>query len=97
MDVNAALLNFDSLFRNGAFEIDKQGRLALTDSTHRGLVEAVQLHSMEAMQLTRKEINDDETALGNLYGAIPVSSEITRAVFTTHVVQPCRGIFTQLQ
>lgn len=99
VDVNATLLTFDRLLRNGGLVLENTGRLALSDPTHRGLVEAVQPHSDEALQLTFDEtpINENEKDIESLYGEVSVPDAETKSIFRKHVVEPCLGLFKELQ
>lgn len=97
VDVNAALLTFDRLVRAGSLAPRDRGFLSFKDPTCGGLVEAVRLHREEALQLTRSEgCIESETGIQALYESVSISNE-SRAMFREYVVEPCRGLFTQLQ
>jgi hypothetical protein len=96
-DSNATLLTFSCLLAGGMLEIAPGGRLALTDPTPRGLVQAVELLRAEAVALTRRELKlTCPQGIWQLYGSIPLHSAACM-LFKSYVLQPCRGMFGALK
>jgi hypothetical protein len=95
-DMVVTLFTLDRLFRNHALRV-KGGRLAFADPTPRGLLRAVELHRVEAVRLTREELSLSHTSgLARLYASLGVD-KASEEVFRGLVVEPCRGVFTQLR
>jgi hypothetical protein len=95
-DVGVTLLTLDRLFANGALAV-RGKRLSLNDPTPRGLIRAVELHRTEAVTLTREEMElTKPSGLLRLHGSFNVH-KATQEVFKGLVVEPCKGLFTELR
>ncbi|MFN6534748.1 MAG: DUF6014 family protein [Nostoc sp. EkiNYC01] len=96
VDVYAALLSLEHLFQNDAIYITKNSQLALRNLSYPGLLEAVELHRVQASCLTRRELNlKSPTGLFSLY-KIDIHPS-TQSIFQGLVVERCQGIWAQLQ
>ncbi|MBW4594946.1 MAG: hypothetical protein KME46_19075 [Brasilonema angustatum HA4187-MV1] len=96
VDVYASLLSLEHLFQNDAIYITKNGQLALRNLSYPGLLQAVELHRAQALCLTRRELNlKSPTGLFSLY-RIDIHPS-TQSIFQGLVIEPCQGIWAQLQ
>lgn len=95
-DVACTLLLIDRLMAQGALMV-KGGRLALRDVSHRGLVRAFESWRYEAIELTRRELQlEQSTGILRLYGSVPFHPSST-AILEGLVREPCRAFFTTLR
>jgi Family of unknown function (DUF6014) len=96
VDVNAALLSLEHLFQNDATYITKNSQLALRNLSYPGLLQAVELHRVQASNLTRRELNlKSPTGLFSLY-KIDIHPS-TQSIFQALVIERCQGIWAKLQ
>ncbi|MFN6563896.1 MAG: DUF6014 family protein [Nostoc sp. ChiSLP01] len=96
VDVHAALLSLEHLFQNDAIYITKNNQLALRNLSYPGLLEAVELHRVQAANLTRRELNlKSPTGLFSLY-KIDIHPS-TQSIFQALVIERCQGIWAKLQ
>ncbi|BAQ66947.1 DUF6014 family protein [Geminocystis sp. NIES-3709] len=96
-DVNCALLTLDSLFRNGVIYI-KKGQLALRDCSYQGLLKAVELHRVEAISLTRQELNlKYPQGIFALYSSVLKVHPATKEIFDGLVISTCRDLWKGLR
>jgi hypothetical protein len=95
-DVTVVVLTLDRLLKSRAVRL-RDGRLSFADPTPRGLLRAIELHRVEAVQLTRDELAlEHHAGLPRLYGAV-TPSPAAEEIFQAHVVEPCRGLFPRLR
>lgn len=95
-DVYASLISLEHLFQNDAIYISKNGQLALRNLSYPGLLQAVELHRAQALSLTRRELNlKSPTGIFYLY-KIDIHPS-TQSIFQGLVIEPCRGIWAELQ
>ena len=96
VDVYAGLLSLEHLFQNDAIYITKNSQLALRNVSYPGLLQAVELHRVQASCLTRRELNlKSPTGLFSLY-KIDIHPS-TQSIFQGLVIERCQGIWVQLQ
>lgn len=96
VDVYAGLLSLEHLFQNDAIYITKNSQLALRNLSYPGLLQAVELHRVQASSLTRRELNlKSPTGLFSLY-KIDIHPS-TQSIFQGLVIERCQGIWAQLQ
>jgi len=95
-DTVVVVLLLDRLLKSNAVSL-RSGRLSLTDPTPSGLLKSVELHRIEALQLTRAELAlQYDAALGRLYSKIS-ASPAAEEIFKAFVVEPCRGLYPDLR
>lgn len=95
-DVNASMLTFDSLVRAGAVVV-RRGKLAFSVPTYEGLADAVRLHCLEALTMTREEVRlNDPGAITSMVSKASVH-RASRILFEGTVRQPCEGFYMALQ
>ncbi|XWK89431.1 MAG: DUF6014 family protein [Phormidium sp.] len=96
VDVYASLLSLEYLFQNDAIYITKNGQLALRNLSYPGLIQAVELHRVQALCLTRRELNlKSSTGILSLYKIAIHPS--TQSIFQGLIMERCQGIWTDLQ
>ena len=95
-DVCASLLVFDRLLESGKIKIDN-GRLSLCNLSYKSLLEAVEPHQLEAVNLTRQELNlDYPTGLSRLYGSVGYS-KIAEKLFQWLIIERCQNLYSNLR
>jgi hypothetical protein len=96
-DVNAALLTFHSIIESGMLKVGHDNRLSFIDPTFSGLVRATELMCASALSLTRRELQlSDPRAIWTLYPNVVAVPESVRHLFCQTVVNPCRGLYREL-
>jgi hypothetical protein len=94
-DVIASLLNFSRWWDSNELDIHN-GKLCLKDLTPKGLLRLVRPLSEWAVRLTHQELTlDYPSGLSRLYGGIVVNPAV-ESIFKGLVVEPCQGIFKNL-
>ena len=95
-DVYAALISLEHLFQNDAIYITKHGQFALRNLSYPGLLQAVEFHRSAALSLTRRELMiNNPMGLFSLY-KIDIHPA-TKSIFQGLIVEPCQGIWENLQ
>ena len=95
-DVCASLLTFDRLLESGKIKIDN-GCLSLCNLSYKSLLEAIEPHQLEAVNLTRRELDlDYPTGLFRLYGSLKCSKTAEK-LFQWLVVERCQKVYSVLR
>jgi hypothetical protein len=90
----SSLLLLDRMLRHGLMTI-RRGRLALADVSAKGLVDAFEPHRAEAVELTRRELQLEQSAgVMRLYGSLEVH-RASEAILEGLIREPCRGLYDQ--
>ena len=96
VDVHATLISLEYLLQNDAIYLTKNGQLALRNISYPGLLKAVEMHRTKALSLTRRELNlHSPTGLFALY-KVDIHPA-TQLIFQGLIVEPCAGIWSELQ
>jgi len=95
-DAMASLMTFHYLIETDTFKPDHSGRLTLRDISYEGLRRAVEPMRAAAIRLTREELaSRDPRAIWRHYRLD--RSPSTEMLFEEHILQPCRGFYSELR